>query len=187
MGKVKHEDIEHSFFETDEENKVAKVIMKYKKPEDLFDMKCVSETPVISKDELAHIGRMFELVSAEYKVDLTIRFDDMGIYDENSLMDILKKNFSIEHKSRRHVTSDREKLAFTFIAMGVICFILMFMIKALWTTGSIWSELLFYMFDIITMVVLYQAATILLVEHREQHTVTKHLRDRFYAIHFEKA
>lgn len=187
MDKVDYNDIEVSFFETDEENKVAKVIMQYERPEDLFDMNCISETPVMSRDELAHIESIFELVTAEYNVDLTIRFSDMGEYDQDSLMDILMKNLTIDNKSRTHMASDRQKLAFAFIAIGVVSFILMFMIKALWTTGSVWSELFFYMFDIIVMVVLYQAATILVVEHREQRVMKKHMLQRFYAVHFEQA
>ena len=46
MGKVTHEDIELSFFETDEENKVAKVIMKYEKPEDLSGGRSIIRTRV---------------------------------------------------------------------------------------------------------------------------------------------
>ena len=160
--------------------------MKYEKPEDLFDLNCVSETPVLSQDELMHIGSLFGLVTAEYKVDLTIRFDDMGSYDEDKLMDIFIRNFAIESKSKTGMNNDRKKLAFWFIGVGAVSFILMFMIRALWNTGSVWSELFFYMFDIITMVVLYQAATILLVENREQRSLTRHLQHRFYAIHFEQ-
>ena len=186
MENVDYNDIELNFFKTDEENKVAKVIMKYEKPEDLFDLNCVSETPVLSQDELMHIGSLFGLVTAEYKVDLTIRFDDMGSYDEDKLMDIFIRNFAIESKSKTGMNNDRKKLAFWFIGVGAVSFILMFMIRALWNTGSVWSELFFYMFDIITMVVLYQAATILLVENREQRSLTRHLKHRFYAIHFEQ-
>ena len=186
MENVDYNDIELNFFKTDEENKVAKVIMKYEKPEDLFDLNCVSETPVLSQDELMHIGSLFGLVTAEYKVDLTIRFDDMGSYDEDKLMDIFIRNFAIESKSKTGMNNDRKKLAFWFIGVGAVSFILMFMIRALWNTGSVWSELFFYMFDIITMVVLYQAATILLVENREQRSLTRHLQHRFYAIHFEQ-
>ena len=82
MLKDDLKDIERSFFEIDEENNVAKIVLKYEKPDDIFDMTCVSDTPLLSIEALAYIGNAFGLVSSKHKIDLTLRFDDMGDYTE---------------------------------------------------------------------------------------------------------
>ena len=61
----------------------------------------------------------------------------------------------------------------------------MFLIKKVWVSESVWSELCFYLFDIITTVSLYQAVTILGLEKKESLAVIKNMYDSFSAIHFE--
>ena len=187
MLKNDLKDIERSFFEIDEANKVAKIVLKYEKPDDIFDMTCISDTPVLSAEALAYIGNAFGLVSSKYKIDLTLRFDDMGDYTEEKLLKILKKNFLLEMKTKLSANQNRNRLAYLFIVSGVLFFFAMFIIGRFWDSESIWRELFFYLFDIITTVSLYEAVTILSVEREERLSVIKDLQKRFYGIHFEKS
>ena len=179
--------IEHSFFEIDEERKVAKIILKYEKPEDILDDTFISDTPLMSPDALEYIRNVFGMVSSKYKVDLTLRFDDLSDYTEEQLDDILKKNMALDLKRKASANKKREKLAYSFIAAGVISFLFMFMVKSVWVSESVWNELFFYLFDIITTVSLYQAVTILSLERKEKLAVVKNLYESFSAIHFDES
>ena len=179
------ERIDDTFFEIDEEEKIAKIVLKYEKPEDILDRTCVSEIPLLRLETLGYFRNIFGKVSPKYKVDLTLRFDDFSDYTEEQLVDILKKNMAIELKSRMSASRSRDKLAYGFIAAGVLSFLLMFLVRCVWNSETVWNELFFYLFDIITTVSLYQAVTILGLERKEKLAVVKNLHDSFSAIHFE--
>ena len=179
------ERIDDTFFEIDEKEKTAKIVLKYEKPEDILDRTCVSEIPLLRLETLGYFRNIFGKVSPKYKVDLTLRFDDFSDYTEEQLVDILKKNMAIELKSRMSASRSRDKLAYGFIAAGVLSFLLMFLVRCVWNSETVWNELFFYLFDIITTVSLYQAVTILGLERKEKLAVVKNLHDSFSAIHFE--
>jgi len=135
---------------------------------------------------MEQLQNVFALVPPKYKVNLTLQFDDLGSHTEEELTDLLVKNFVLELKSREAETKARDKLACGFLAAGVLRFVFAFMIHYLWNTGSIWSELLFYLLDLTTTVFLYEAVTILGLERKEKLSAIKKMHDSFSAIHFEK-
>ena len=179
------EKVEHSFFEIDEEKRIAKIVLKYETPEDILDGTCISDTPLLSLEALEYIRNLFGMVPSKYKMDLTLHFDNFSDYTEEELDNILKKNLALELKSKVYADRKRDKLAYCFIIAGVLSFLLMFLIKKVWVSESVWSELCFYLFDIITTVSLYQAVTILGLEKKESLAVIKNMYDSFSAIHFE--
>ena len=187
MNLKELKNIEHAFFETDEENKIAKVVLHYERPEDLFEENCSFETPLLSEDTLATIQRAFLLVPKKYKVELTLRFDDLESFTEEELTDIVIKNFGIELKSIEAASRRREKHAYGFLSAGILCFLFMFMLQRFWTADVIWNELFFFLLDIMTTVFFYEAVTILSLERREKMYLVKKMHDSFYAIHFEQA
>ena len=179
--------IEKSFFEIDEEEKAAKIVLKYDKQEDLFDPVYVSDPPVLNRDPVDHIMGAFSLVSSEYKVDLTLRFNELDDGHEKKLRDCIKKNLMLEVKTRESASRRRDRLAYAFIIAGVVCFFAMLMISSFWKSESAWRELFFYMFDIKTTVSRYEAVTILSVEKKEKLAALMDLHKRFSDIHFERS
>ena len=180
------QDIEHEFFEIEEDRKLANIVLQYERPEVLFDHTIVSGAPLMRPEILGAIEKTFALVSPKYMLDLTLRFDEMGTYSEENLMDALKKNFALEVKSKRAASERRSKLARGFFASGLLTFFLMVMFRFVWITESAWSEFFFYLFDIAATVSLYEAVTILSVEREEKQAVIRDLHKRFSGIHFEK-
>ena len=180
------QNIEHEFFEIDEDKKLAKIVLQYERPEVLFDHTIVSGAPLMRPEILGAIEKTFALVSPKYMLELTLRFDEMGTYSEESLMDTLKKNFALEVKSKKAASERRSKLACGFFTSGMLTFFLMIMFRFVWITESAWSEFFFYLFDIAATVSLYEAVTILSVEREEKQAVIRDLHKRFSGIHFEK-
>ena len=178
---------EHAFFETDEAKQTAKVVLRFDRPEDLFDPIVASGTPLLRQEALASLQNVFGLVPPKYKVDLTLRFDDYGSYSEEELRDIVVKNFALELKSQEAATQRRSKLAYGFLAAGILNFLLMFTIRYVCPTETIWRELFFYLFDIVTTVSLYEAVTILSLERKGKRAIVKRMHDHFSGLHFEKS
>ena len=181
------EQVAQSFFETDEEKKIARMVLRYEKAEDLFDPACCLLKPIVSREVLAHIGSMFGLVPNDYRVDLTMRFDDLCGYSESQLVEIIRKNFALEMRGSRTQNKSRRNLAFSFIGIGVLFFLIMIIIKRFWVADTVWNDLVFYFFDILTTVAFYQAATILVVEHREKKAIVNSMRNHFHELIIEKS
>ena len=180
------EQVAQSFFETDEEKKTARMVLRYEKADDLFDPTCCLLQPVVSREVLAHIGSMFGLVPNDYKVDLTLRFDDLCDYTESQMAEIMQKNFALEMRGSRTQNKSRRSLAFSFIGIGVLFFLIMIVIKRFWTADTVWNDLVVYFFDILTTVSFYQASTILVVEHREKKAIVNSMHDHFHELIIEK-
>lgn len=178
---------EHTFFEIDEEKKIAKVVLKYEKPEDILDGTFASDTPLISREAWDYIQNVFGLIPPKHKVDLSLCFDDPGSYTEEQLDDILKKNIKLELKTKLAATRKRDMLAVDFLLAGVLSFIFVFVLKRTWISNSMWHDLVIYVFDIVTTVSIYEAITILVLEKKEHLAVLKTIHDSFSEIHFEKS
>ena len=187
MKKKEWKQIEHNFFEVDEKEKIAKIVLLYHSPEDLFDLSCATKTPLLKRDTMANILNVFGLVPPKYKVDLTLRLDDFGPYTEETLISTLVKNFDLGLKGEEASLKKRDKQACGFLIAGILSYLLMFMSRWFLGEETVWRELFFYLFDIITTVSLYEAMTILTLEKREKLSEIKNLHDKFSAVHFERA
>lgn len=176
--------IEDSFFDIDKNKKTAKITLEFEKPEDIFDVNYISKTPVLSDDFMEWIKSAFELVSSKNKIDLTIRFDDMGKYSEEELSGIFKRNMELEFKSQYAQNRQRNRVALSLFGIGVVFFLIMLLIDRLWDSSSVWKDIFVYTSDIATTVTLWEALTILVVEQREKRAYLKNLGTRFSAIRF---
>lgn len=179
--------IDESFFEIDNENRIAKIEMRFEKASDIFDVNYLSKTPVLSDDFLDWIGSVFRLVSSKYKIDLTVRLDDTGGYSEEELSEIFRKNIELEFRNRLKETRQKNNVAIGLIATGVLFFIGMMLVNSLWESSSVWKDIFVYISDIATTVTFWEAATILIVEQKEKRAYLKDLESRFSGIRFVKA
>ena len=176
--------IEESFFDIDTVNNTAKIVLEFERPEDIFDTNYISKTPVLSDDFSEWIRSAFRLVSSKYKIDLTVRFDDMENYTEDELREIFRKNIDLEFKSNFIANRSKNRIAFSLIGIGVAFFMAMLLINNLWDSASVWKDVFVYISDIATTVTFWEAMTILVVEQKEKRAYLKDLRTRFSSIRF---
>lgn len=179
-------DIDERFFDIDKDAGVAKIELLFEKPEDIFDSNYLSKTPILSDDFIDWLGSAFSLVSSKYKIDLTVKFNDMGAYGENELEDIFKKNIELEFKSKFTANRQKNKVAYGLIGIGVVFFLIMLLINNLWQNDSVWKDIFVYISDIATTVTFWEAMTILVVQQKENRSYLKNLTDRFSTIRFKK-
>jgi len=188
MGKkFKRKDlkkIDKSFFDIDEDRKLAKIILHYEKFEDILEKSYVSAIPLLSNDFMTSIVDAFKLVSSKYNIDLTIQIDNTEGYTEEQLSEILEKNFMLEIHSSDSYNKKRQRIGYILIMIGIGFLMAMLATEYIWTEESLLRDIFFYIFDISTTVSFWEAMSILVVEQAEIRSVKKIFKKQVSAIHF---
>ena len=176
--------IEKTFYEFDETNRLTKITLEYNNPEEIIDKNYATKEPVFTKDFMSKVASSISRASAKYDIDITVRFDDMGGYTEEELKDIFCDNIRLEVKSQLVSNRNRYRIAFGLISIGIVFFAAMLLVNKLWDGDSIWRDLFVYVSDITTTITFWEAVRIIVVEQKEKRTYIKNIRSRFSEIHF---
>ena len=180
----KVENIERDFFKVDEETGAAIVRLHFERPEEMFDLSCESEIPIFNDDFNERLTSTFAIIPEKYPISLEIAFDDMGDYAQDELKQIFRKNCLFSARSLSESVHKRDRLAFALLFAGFISFALMILIHHLWGGEGILHEMFFYLLDIATTVLFWEAVGILLVETREHRAIVREYRERFSSVQF---
>ena len=176
--------IDEQFFEIDKAKGTVKVELRFDSPDDIFDLNYVSKIPVLSDDFLDLIRNVFTLVSSKYKIDLTVKLDDMKGYDGDTLEDIFKKNLTLEFSSKLVETRMKKRVAYGMIGLGVGMFFATVLIGNVWQSDSVWKDIIIYLSDIAATVAFWEALSILVIERSENRSYLIDLASRFSSIRF---
>lgn len=179
--------IEEDFFDTDISSRTASIKLKFSRPSEIFDLNCISKTPMFSDDFISRLNSAFELVPKKYRVNIEVLFEDFEGYGEEELKKVFEKNIMLEYKRKRSAEKSRAGIAYGLIALGVVLFAAMILTNKLWVSDSIFKEVFSYASDIATTVVFWEAMTILVVERKENMHFAKSLAERFGKIEFKKS
>ncbi len=182
-----YETIESEFYDLDAVNKKAKVCLHYDRVEDIIDANAVTKIPVMTSAFEQTLSTAFDSIPKGYKLDLDVAFDDMDGYTSEELDNIFNKNLFRLAKTRFHRRRFRNRIAVGLIILGFVFFVAMMLVKQLWTGNDLWHNVFFYMFDIATTVLFWEAAGILLVEGQESRMRSGRFLGRFADIHFHAA
>ncbi|MCR4561963.1 MAG: hypothetical protein K5694_01980 [Bacilli bacterium] len=178
------ENIEEEFFDLDKENKIVKVSLKYPEPSAIFYMNCLSKIPVFTDEFKEWLTSLFLDLPRSYKLDLSLIFDDMKGYSEENLRFAFRKNVILSMKEARKAARFRDKLAVLLILIGFFFFAALIVGKFFWQGDDILHNAVFYIIDIATMVLFWEAASILIIENYERRLRYYNYRDRFHGVSF---
>ncbi|MGN1096661.1 MAG: hypothetical protein ACI4QU_02370 [Christensenellales bacterium] len=176
--------IEKEFFDIDEINNTANIVLRFEKPSDIFDNNYVSKTPVLSDDFLDWISSSFKIISKKYKINLEVQFDDLENFNESELENIFKKNILLEYADKKSERKKEKSLAWSLIGVGTVLLIFSILMNFYWQFNSITLEIVKYVFDIAVTVTYWEAFTILIVRRQEIFGVHKDILSRFSSIKF---
>lgn len=176
--------IEQDFFEIDKKKKVARIVLDFEKPSDIFDTNYVSKIPVLSDDFLDWIDSAFRIIPKKYKIKLDICFDDMEGFDAAGLEKIFAKNMLLEHRSKVSARKRERNLAWSLIGLGMLLLFSTIFLNLFWQEESIRHEIILYVLDIASTVTFWEAFTILIVKRQEIFGDQKDLISRFASISF---
>ncbi len=178
--------IENSFFEIDEEKKIATVRLRFAKASDLFDTNYLSRTPIFSDEFLDWVASAFRLIPAKYKICADVSLDDDEGYGGEELESLFRKNILLEYKARISQSRRKNRIAYILIGIGLLFFVAMITVEAAWQSESLFKKIFTYVSDIATTVTLWEALGILIVEGTERRATQTSLITRFHAIRFHK-
>lgn len=182
--KLEFLEIEKEFFDIDEEARIAHIDLEYEKPGDMFDLNCKTKTPLFNDDFDDWINSAFSMVPFKYGIELDVRFKDMDGYEPAELEQVFRKNLLLTAKQASIKYVRKTWLAISLIVIGLLFFVAMMLVGNLWRDGGIGHDIFFYIFDIFTTVLFWEAAGILLVENHELGRAAKGFRERFKKITF---
>ena len=189
MAKMKENinellNIEKEFYDFDEEKKEINFKLEFSEPEEIFDKNSITKVPVLSDEFFSWIQSSLEYTPNDYKLNIDIKFDDMKGYTEQQLKEIFNKNLGLEFKKNHRQKKSKDLIAYGLIAIGIVSLISMLLITWLWTQESLFREIVTYVLDIATTVVIWEAMTMLLVENKERRSYLKNILIRFGNISF---
>ena len=189
MAKMKENinellNIEKEFYDFDEEKKEINFKLEFSEPEEIFDKNSITKVPVLSDEFFSWIQNSLEYTPNDYKLNIDIKFDDMKGYNEQQLKEIFNKNLALEFKKNHRQKKSKDLIAYSLIAIGIVSLISMLLITWLWTQESLFREIVTYVLDIATTVVIWEAMTMLLVENKERRSYLKNILIRFGNISF---
>lgn len=189
MAKMKENinellNIEKEFYDFDEEKKEINFKLEFSEPEEIFDKNSITKVPVLSDEFFSWIQSSLEYTPNDYKLNIDIKFDDMKGYNEQQLKEIFNKNLQLEFKKNHRQKKSKDLIAYSLIAIGIVSLISMLLITWLWTQESLFREIVTYVLDIATTVVIWEAMTMLLVENKERRSYLKNILIRFGSISF---
>lgn len=176
--------IEKEFFDIDEINNTANIVLRFEKPSDIFDNNYVSKTPVLSDDFLDWISSSFKIISKKYKINLEVQFDDLEDFNESELESIFRKNILLEYADKKSERKKEKGVAWSLIGVGTVLLIFSILMNFYWKSGNITLEIVKYVFDIAVTVTYWEAFTILIVKRQEIFGFQKDILTRFSAIKF---
>ncbi len=183
----KYADIESEFFDIDHERKIGYIKLKFGKPSDLMDVNCISKLPVFSDEFTSWLTSSMKFIPRKYKLDIDLEFEDMEGYTSERLDEIFHKNVVLAFKNSRKDSKFRNHIAVALIIAGLVFLVGMLVGQQFWIGEGFWRKGFFYLLDIATTVIFWEAATILLVESQERRLRYRNYLMRFGRIRFLQA
>ncbi len=177
--------IEEDFFTINKETGIAKVNLAFDSPDDIFDKNYEAKKPILNGDFLSLVRELFDYIPNKYKIDLTIRFKDMGDWTERKLKFIFDTNMIFEYRAKATRSKRNDRTAVGLLFIGLVLFLGMLYVKHVWQASSIVKDIFTYIADIATTVTFWEALYILVVVKRENMGDITNLVTRFSDIHFK--
>ena len=182
----KYLNIEDEFFKLDHESKIAHVELNYDKPSALFDKDVITKIPMMSDDFFSSLIWAFDYLPENYKLDITISFNDLDGYSDEQLLELFEKNLAMEIKSRKRVGRRNEMSAFILCLVGIAFILISVLVERNWNSEGIGKLIVSYILDIAATVPFWGAMDIYIIEKSERRKKQAEIIRRFRNIEFIK-
>lgn len=182
----KYLNIEDEFFKLDHESKIAHVELNYDKPSALFDKDVITKIPMMSDDFFSSLIWAFDYLPENYKLDITISFNDLDGYSDEQLLELFEKNLAMEIKSRTRVGRRNEMSAFILCLVGIAFILISVLVERNWNSEGIGKLIVTYILDIVATVPFWGAMDIYIIEKSERRKKQAEIIRRFRNIEFIK-
>lgn len=176
---------EECFFDIDKETNTARVTLQYERPDNVFDQRYETKTPLMSMEFVDRLRDTLAMIPTRYKVDFTVRFSDPDGYSEQTLADIFRENLRLQVCKSSKEIHRKNLIATALIVAGAVFFAVMMLFHSVWGRETFLNDLLYYLADLATTVTMYEALSILLLQQGEYSLDLNIIERRISSVRFE--
>ena len=176
--------IHEDFFRLDKEAKLARIDLAFDSSSDIFTPAVQSEIPILSEDFITWLFSAFDYLPDKYRLDITVFFNDMEGFSEESLKEIFRKNIMLALRIHAQKAHRQNRLALTLCVTGLVFILASVLLGQLWTEESTVHDIVLSVLDIVATVPFWGAMEIYLVEGSERRKITENITKRFRSISF---
>ncbi|MCR5095851.1 MAG: hypothetical protein K6A70_03840 [Erysipelotrichaceae bacterium] len=141
---------------------------------------------MMSDDFFSSLIRAFDYLPENYKLDITISFNDLDGYSDEQLLELFEKNLAMEIKSRMRVGRRNEMSAFVLCLVGIAFILISVLVERNWNSEGIGKLIVTYILDIVATVPFWGAMDIYIIEKSERRKKQAEIIRRFRNIEFIK-
>lgn len=158
------------YYNLDENNKLISVFLHYEKASDILDVNIGNPNYPKFKDEaLDKINSIIENSKPGYKVQINFEIEDFENFTPRNIIDSFNDTLEIKQYASRRKRQFKELAASILVLIGTLLLLLMAIFNKEnfienETNAQIFSEII----DIVAWVFIWEAASMLFLEHSEQ-------------------
>ena len=178
--------IHEDFFVLDKEAKLARIDLAFDSLSDIFSPAVQANIPILNEEFTAWLFSAFDAVPDKYKLDITVSFNDMEGYSEESLKEIFRKNILLALRVRGQKTHRQNRLALTLCIIGLVFILATVLLGQVWTEESTVRDIVFFILDIVATVPFWGAMEVYLIDGSERRKTAANIRKRFNSISFRQ-
>ena len=178
--------IHEDFFVFDKEAKLARIDLAFDSLSDIFSPAVQANIPILNEEFTAWLFSAFDAVPDKYKLDITVSFNDMEGYSEESLKEIFRKNILLALRVRGQKTHRQNRLALTLCIIGLVFILATVLLGQVWTEESTVRDIVFFILDIVATVPFWGAMEVYLIDGSERRKTAANIRKRFNSISFRQ-
>ena len=178
--------IHEDFFRLDKEAKLARIDLAFDSSSDIFTPAVQSEIPILSEDFITWLFSAFDYLPDKYRLDITVFFNDMEGFSEESLKEIFRKNIMLALRIHAQKAHRQNRLALTLCVTGLVFILASVLLGQLWTEESTVHDIVLSVLDIVATVPFWGAMEIYLIDGSERRKTAANIRKRFNSISFRR-
>lgn len=170
----------NEYYDTNPEDKTVTYSLHFEKATDLLDNKTGNpKKPIFSNDVLEEINSLIEKTPFIYKIKINLEITDYESFEPKEIIKSFNDTLELNQYAARKSRQKKEILAANLILVGIILLFFMVITKNNeWFGGGTKTDIAVEVINIAAWVFVWEAVTMLFLEHSEQNIFALKIRRR---------
>lgn len=158
------------YYDVDIENKIINITLHYDKASDILDITAANKkSPLFLHEPLEKINNLISNAPFGYKLAINFEIDDYEGYDPKNIISSFNDTLELSQYAARKHRQFKQLLSATLVLIGVLLLFFMVVSKNLmWFGNGIKAEIINEVINITAWVFVWEAVTLLFLEHSEE-------------------
>ncbi len=158
------------YYDVDIDNKIINITLHYDKASDILDVTASSKkSPLFLHEPLEKINDLISNAPFGYKLAINFEIDDYEGYDPKNIISSFNDTLELSQYAARKHRQFKQLLSATLVLIGVLLLFFMVVSKNLmWFGNGIKAEIINEVINITAWVFVWEAVTLLFLEHSEE-------------------